>query len=52
VKNRDDIQKCIRSAIASKQYGLEDFLSGLIADACLYAMPDSASKFNVDHIRV
>ena len=35
VKNRIDIQMCIRTAIASKFYGLEDFLSGLIAEASL-----------------
>ena len=46
------IQNCIKSAIASKQYGLEDFLSGLIAEASLYAMPNDASRFNVDAVRV
>lgn len=31
VKDKTDLQRCIKTAIASKQYGLEDFLSGLIA---------------------
>lgn len=52
IRDEEDLMKCMRSAIASKQYGLEDFLSGLIAKACLYAMPQDASKFNVDNIRV
>lgn len=52
IKDRDDIHKSIKSSIASKQYGMEDFLGGLIADACLYAMPENTSKFNVDNIRV
>lgn len=52
IRDRSDIQNCIKSAIASKQYGLEDFLSGLIAEASLYAMPNDASRFNVDAVRV
>lgn len=30
VKNREDLQNCIRSTIASKLFGLENFISGLI----------------------
>ncbi len=52
IKNRSDIQNSIKSAIASKQYGLENFLSGLIAEASLYAMPNDSNKFNVDAVRV
>jgi T-complex protein 1 subunit theta len=52
VGDRVEIQKCIKSAIASKQYGLENFLSGLIAEASLYAMPTDHRKFNVDSVRV
>jgi T-complex protein 1 subunit theta len=52
VKDHTEIQKCIKSAIASKQYGLENFLSGLIAEACLHAMPNESHKFNVDQVRV
>jgi T-complex protein 1 subunit theta len=52
VGDRTEIQKCIKSAIASKQYGLENFLSGLIAEASLYAMPTDHRKFNVDSVRV
>ena len=52
VKDRTDIQNCIKSAIASKQWGLEHFLSGLIAEASLFAMPNNAKHFNVDSVRV
>jgi chaperonin GroEL (HSP60 family) len=52
IRDRADLLKCIKSAIASKQYGMEDFLGGLITDASLYAMPENPSKFNVDNIRV
>lgn len=43
---------CIKTSIASKQFGLEDFLAGLIANASLYAMPNDVNRFNVDNVRV
>jgi T-complex protein 1 subunit theta len=52
IRDRTEIQKCIKTTIASKQYGLEDFLSGLIAEASLFAMPSDSQKFNVDAVRV
>jgi len=52
VKDRTEIQNSIKTAISSKQYGLEDFLSGLIAEASLYTMPENPTKFNVDQVRV
>ncbi|XP_019941652.1 T-complex protein 1 subunit theta isoform X1 [Paralichthys olivaceus] len=41
----------IRTAVMSKQYGNEDFLAGLIADACVSIFPESGN-FNVDCVRV
>jgi len=41
----------IKSAISSKLYGLENFLSKLVASACLNSMPQIASNFIVDNIR-
>lgn len=52
VRDRTEIQKCIKTTIASKMYGLEDFISGLIAEAALFAMPNEQTKFNVDSVRV
>jgi T-complex protein 1 subunit theta len=52
IKDRDDIQKCIKTTIASKQFGLEDFLSKLIAESCLHTMPANPTKFTVDNVRV
>lgn len=52
ITDKADLTKCIKSAISSKQFGLEDFLGGLIADASLYSMPDDVKKFNVDNVRV
>ena len=33
-KNKDAVIPVIRTTIMSKQYGLEEFLAGLVADAC------------------
>jgi len=32
--DRAAMVRVIRTAVMSKQYGLEDFLAGLVADAC------------------
>lgn len=42
----------LRTVIASKQYGLEEFVAPMVAKACVSVMPADASKFNVDNIRV
>ncbi|KAF7289927.1 hypothetical protein MIND_01367700 [Mycena indigotica] len=42
----------LKPAIASKQYGFEDPLSALIAEAALAVMPTNPSNFNVDNVRV
>ena len=47
LREKGELKKCIKSAIASKQYGLEDFLSEKISEACLYAMPNDAKKFKL-----
>jgi chaperonin GroEL (HSP60 family) len=39
-------------AIASKQYGSEDILARLVAEAALSIMPENAKTFNVDNVRV
>ncbi|CAB1431674.1 unnamed protein product [Pleuronectes platessa] len=41
----------IRTAVMSKQYGNEDFLGGLIADACVSIFTETGN-FNVDCVRV
>uniref|UniRef100_A0A8C5F369 T-complex protein 1 subunit theta n=1 Tax=Gadus morhua TaxID=8049 RepID=A0A8C5F369_GADMO len=53
-KNLHDITEAtalIRPAVMSKQYGNEDFLANLIAQACVSIFPESGS-FNVDSVRV
>lgn len=51
LKNKAEAKKAIRTAVMSKQYGHEDFLAGLIADACVSILP-AQSNFNVDNVRV
>lgn len=50
-KNVDLVRKGLRAAVMSKQYGNEDFITDLIAKACVSILPDK-STFNVDNIRV
>lgn len=50
--DNDEVKRCIKSCIASKQFGLEDTLSDLITTACLYAMPKDGKRLPVDNIRV
>jgi len=42
----------VTPAIASKQYGSEDILAGLVAEAALSVMPENRKTFNVDNVRV
>lgn len=53
-RKKDEVIAAIKPALMSKQYGLEDFLAGLVTDACVDAMPKEGSKnpFNVDNVRI
>lgn len=51
-KNKEQLVRAIKSVIASKQFGQEDFLSDLIADAAIHTTPTNAQKFNVDNVRI
>lgn len=42
----------MKSAVSSKQFGLEDLLGELITKSCLYAIPKGSRKLSVDNIRV
>lgn len=50
--NRQAIIDGVKTAIASKQYGQQDFLAGLVADAAVAVMPKNPANFNVDNIRI
>jgi len=53
-KLRDEaaVATAIKASIMSKQYGYEDFISQLVAKACVSTLPKDAIRFNVDDIRV
>jgi len=46
------LTSALRPAIASKQYGYEDTLSDLVAEAAIAVMPPNPKNFNVDNVRV
>jgi T-complex protein 1 subunit theta len=46
------LASALKPAIASKQYGYEDTLSALVAEAALSVMPPNPKNFNVDNVRV
>ena len=50
--SHEEVFKCMKASIASKQYGLEDLLGNLITKACLHTMGKKGGKLNVDNVRV
>ncbi|WVZ59327.1 hypothetical protein U9M48_009482 [Paspalum notatum var. saurae] len=52
VRNKEEVVLRIRSAVASKQFGQEDILGPLVADACIQVCPKNPANFNVDNVRV
>jgi len=51
IRDKEEVVKAIRSSIMSKQFGNEDFIANLVAEACISILPVN-SGFNVDNIRV
>lgn len=51
VRNIEKVKEGLKASIMSKQFGSEDFLSDLIAKACVAILPEETT-FNVDNIRV
>ncbi|KAG2753959.1 T-complex protein 1 [Suillus brevipes Sb2] len=49
---QESLITALKPAIASKQYGYEDTLSSLVAEAALAVMPKNPKNFNVDNVRV
>ncbi|KAH6897987.1 t-complex protein 1 [Coprinopsis sp. MPI-PUGE-AT-0042] len=49
---KSSLSSALRPAIASKQYGSEDILAELVAEAALSIMPKNPKNFNVDNVRV
>jgi T-complex protein 1 subunit theta len=52
LRSHEELRKAIRTVIAAKQSGNEDFLAGMVAEAVLAVLPKQPENFNVDNIRV
>jgi T-complex protein 1 subunit theta len=52
VEDRASVVAAIKTSLSSHQFLDGDFLSEVVADACLLAYPNHQRKFNVDNIRV
>lgn len=52
LRSHPELAKAIRTVIASKQSGSEDFLADMVAEAVLAVLPKQPANFNVDNIRV
>ncbi|XP_044483796.1 T-complex protein 1 subunit theta-like [Mangifera indica] len=52
VRDKGQVVCRMKAAVASKQFGLEDLLCSLIADACIQVCPKNPANFNVDNVRV
>lgn len=52
VKDAAAVAARLRGAISSKVYGYEDFLSKLVAEACIDVVPENPANFNVDNVRI
>lgn len=50
--DKKQLALAIRPAIASKQSGYEDFLSELVAEACIQVIPEDPRLFNPESIRI
>lgn len=52
IRDKDSVAKRLKGSISSKQYGFEDTLCPLIAEACIDVCPKNPTNFNVDNVRV
>ncbi|KAF2180725.1 T-complex protein 1 [Zopfia rhizophila CBS 207.26] len=52
IQSQEELSKAIRTVVAAKQSGSEDFLANLVAEAVLAVLPKNPVNFNVDNIRV
>jgi len=52
LRDQAKVAQALNTSVCSKQYGYEDFLSDLIAQACISTLPEDKMRFNVDHVRI
>ena len=51
VRSREAVIARLKCPLSAKQYGNEDTLAPLIADACITVCPENPVNFNVDNVR-
>lgn len=52
LRSKEEVMKGLKTSLASKQYGYEDFLADIVAEACISILPENPQNFNVDNVRV
>lgn len=52
MRDKAAVARRLRGAISSKQYGYEDLLCPIVAEACLDVLPKNPANFNVDNVRI
>ncbi|TKY46197.1 T-complex protein 1 subunit theta [Spatholobus suberectus] len=52
VRDKEQVVSRMKAAVASKQFGQEDTICSLVADACIQVCPKNPANFNVDNVRV
>ncbi|GKV20704.1 hypothetical protein SLEP1_g30790 [Rubroshorea leprosula] len=52
VRVKEQVITKMKAAVASKQFGQEDVLCSLIADACIQVCPKNPANFDVDNVHV
>lgn len=52
VRDKEQVISRMKAAVASKQFGQEDTICSLVADACIQVCPKNPVNFNVDNVRV
>ncbi|GLT90412.1 hypothetical protein SLE2022_083450 [Rubroshorea leprosula] len=52
VRVKEQVITRMKAAVASKQFGQEDVLCSLLADACIQVCPKNPANFDVDNVRV
>ncbi|GLT27506.1 hypothetical protein SLA2020_024970 [Shorea laevis] len=52
VRVKEQVITRMKASVASKQFGQEDVLCSLVADACIQVCPKNPANFDVDNVRV
>jgi len=52
LRSKVEVKRAVKTSVASMQYGNEEFLADLVAEACVSILPENPSNFSVDNVRV